>query len=40
LFADEAAELLRANGFDVARLEGGWPEWQSEGRPVETGGQK
>jgi rhodanese-related sulfurtransferase/predicted transcriptional regulator len=34
LFADEAAELLRANGFDVVRLEGGWPEWQSEGRPT------
>lgn len=37
LFADEAAELLRANGYDVVRLEGGWPEWQSEGRPVRTG---
>jgi rhodanese-related sulfurtransferase/biotin operon repressor len=34
LFADEAAELLRANGYDVVRLEGGWPEWQSEGRPT------
>jgi len=34
LLADEAAALLLANGFDVVRLEGGWPEWQSEGRPV------
>jgi rhodanese-related sulfurtransferase len=40
LFADEAAGFLRANGFDVARLEGGWPEWQSEGRPVQIGGQR
>jgi len=40
LFADEAAELLRANSFQVVRLEGGWPEWQSEGRPVQTGGRK
>ena len=40
LFADEAAELLRANGLAVVRLEGGWPEWQAEGRPSATGGQK
>jgi len=40
LFADEAAELLRSHGFDVVRLEGGWPEWQSEGRPVQIGGRK
>jgi len=40
LFADEAAELLQSHGFDVVRLEGGWPEWQSEGRPVQTGGRK
>ncbi len=40
LFADEAAELLRASGFDVARLEGGWPEWQSEGRPTATAAGK
>ena len=40
LFADEAAELLRAHGFDVVRLEGGWPEWQSEGRPVQIGGRR
>jgi rhodanese-related sulfurtransferase/predicted transcriptional regulator len=40
LFADEAAELLRARGFAVARLEGGWPEWQSEGRPVQIAGRR
>ena len=40
LFADEAAEFLRGNGFDVVRLEGGWPEWQSEGRPVQIGGPR
>lgn len=40
LFADEAAQLLRSHGFDVVRLEGGWPEWQSEDRPVQIGGMK
>ncbi len=40
LFADEAVKLLRSQGFEVVRLEGGWPEWQSEGRPVQTGDQK
>lgn len=40
VFADEAAEILRAKGFEVARLEGGWPEWQSEGRPVKIGATK
>jgi len=40
LFADEAAELLRSHGLDVVRLEGGWPEWQSEGRSVQIGGSK
>ena len=38
LFADEAADLLHANGFDVVRLEGGWPEWQTEGRPTAASG--
>lgn len=36
LFADEAADILAANGFDVVRLAGGWPEWLTEGRPVES----
>jgi rhodanese-related sulfurtransferase len=40
MFADEAAELLQSRGFDVVRLEGGWPEWQSEGRPVQRGGHR
>lgn len=40
LFADEAAALLRANRFDVVRLEGGWPEWQAEGRPVQIGDRR
>jgi rhodanese-related sulfurtransferase len=32
--ADEAVALLRRQGFDAHRLEGGWPEWWAEGRPV------
>jgi rhodanese-related sulfurtransferase len=32
LFADEAVALLRANGFDAIRLQGGWPEWLAEER--------
>ena len=27
LFADEAVALLREQGFEAYRLEGGWPEW-------------
>ena len=34
LFADEAVALLRKRGFDAVRLEGGWPEWEAEGRAV------
>ncbi len=34
LFADEAVALLRGYGFRALRLEGGWPEWRDEGRPV------
>jgi rhodanese-related sulfurtransferase/DNA-binding transcriptional ArsR family regulator len=30
----DAEALLREEGFDVLRLEGGWPEWMDEGRPV------
>lgn len=43
VLADEAADLLLAEGFDIVRLEGGWPEWQSEGRPIDlaaTGGTR
>jgi rhodanese-related sulfurtransferase len=39
LFADEAVTLLRQHGFDAVRLEGGWPEWKSEGRQTEGGPQ-
>jgi rhodanese-related sulfurtransferase len=37
LFADEAVALLRSEGFDAVRLEGGWPEWLTEDRAVATG---
>ena len=33
LFADEAVAMLRENGFEAERLDGGWPEWHAEGRP-------
>ena len=36
LLAGEAVTLLRDRGFDAVRLEGGWPEWVSEGRLVEA----
>lgn len=36
LFADEAVALLRKHGFEAERLDGGWPEWLVEGRPVRT----
>jgi rhodanese-related sulfurtransferase len=39
LFADEAVAILRENGYHAVRLEGGWPEWQAEGRPVVTAGR-
>ncbi|MCW8309217.1 metalloregulator ArsR/SmtB family transcription factor [Acidiphilium sp. PA] len=31
----EAAAVLRAGGFDVRRLEDGYPEWRAAGHPVE-----
>lgn len=37
LFADEAIALLRRHGFEALRLDGGWPEWYVEGRPVAAG---
>jgi rhodanese-related sulfurtransferase len=33
--SDDAEALLRGRGFEVVRLEGGWPEWWDEGRPVD-----
>lgn len=38
-FADEAVRVLRAAGHRAARLEGGFPEWRRDGRPVATGGE-
>jgi DNA-binding transcriptional ArsR family regulator/rhodanese-related sulfurtransferase len=37
IFADEAVTLLRRRGFAARRLADGFPEWRSEGRPVELG---
>jgi rhodanese-related sulfurtransferase len=37
LFADEAVALLRREGFDARRLEGGWSEWLAEDRPTVAG---
>ena len=34
LMADEAVAILRQHGFDAHSVEGGWPEWLAEGRPV------
>jgi rhodanese-related sulfurtransferase len=35
VFADEAATLLRARGFAVARYQDGFPDWEAAGLPVE-----
>jgi rhodanese-related sulfurtransferase/DNA-binding transcriptional ArsR family regulator len=40
LFADQAVALLRENGFQASRLEGGWPEWKSDGREVVVGNKE
>lgn len=37
LFADDAVALLRAEGFNAVRLDGGWPEWLDDGRTVAEG---
>ncbi len=39
-FADDAVALLDERGFQVARLDGGWPEWREEGREVSLAGGK
>lgn len=39
-FADEAVRVLRAAGHRAARLEGGFPEWRREGRPVVVGAEE
>ena len=38
LFADEAVALLRRNGFEAWRLDGGWSEWAGAGRKAEVSG--
>jgi rhodanese-related sulfurtransferase len=37
VYADEAAQLLQREGFQVRRLEDGFPEWRAAGLPVEVG---
>lgn len=36
VYADDAVRLLNANGFKARRLDTGFPEWHSAGRPIET----
>ncbi|MEO8897152.1 MAG: metalloregulator ArsR/SmtB family transcription factor [Candidatus Dormibacter sp.] len=36
-WADEAVALLQRNGFDAARVEGGWSEWAGEHRTKANG---
>jgi ArsR family transcriptional regulator len=37
VYSDEAAELLHRHGFQVRRLEDGFPEWRAAGLPVASG---
>jgi rhodanese-related sulfurtransferase/DNA-binding transcriptional ArsR family regulator len=37
VLAYEAVATLRRRGFNVRRLEGGFPEWRAAGLPIETG---
>ena len=37
VFAYQAVELLRAQGLQARRLQGGFPEWRAAGLPVEIG---
>jgi rhodanese-related sulfurtransferase len=39
VYADEAAQLLQQHGFQVRRLEEGFPEWRAAGLPVEVGAE-
>jgi len=36
VYADEAVEILRANGRKAVRLESGFPDWKCEGLPVDS----
>lgn len=38
LKADEAVATLKSQGFTAYRLDGGWPEWWAEGRPISESG--
>jgi len=40
VLAFDAVEKLREKGFEARRLDGGLPEWQLEGLPVDTAGEK
>lgn len=37
VYADEAVQILKARGFDAARLTSGYPDWQAAGLPTERG---
>jgi len=37
VYADEAVQLLKARGFDAARLSSGYPDWSAAGLPTENG---
>ena len=37
MYCDEAVEILRQQGFEVRRLEEGFPEWRAAGLPVKVG---
>jgi rhodanese-related sulfurtransferase/DNA-binding transcriptional ArsR family regulator len=39
LLADEAVALLRSEGFEAERVDGGWSEWLVEKRPHEAGAE-
>lgn len=34
VMADDAERALVSSGRDAVRLDGGWPEWRVDGRPV------
>jgi rhodanese-related sulfurtransferase/DNA-binding transcriptional ArsR family regulator len=40
VFADEAVKTLRANNRKARRLEGGFPEWRADKRPIERSVEK
>jgi DNA-binding transcriptional ArsR family regulator/rhodanese-related sulfurtransferase len=36
IFADEAVEILKSEGYQVRRMQEGYPDWQLAGLPTET----